>query len=218
MFDNPNNNVLCAFCGLIPGPEPEHVFARCLNDGLAEGLFTVPACCDCNVEKSKSDEYLRDVLVGDLRVDHPTAIQIYEGKVQRAIACDKTTIPRYAKRRSVPQPIPIPGPPMSTIQAIPVYPERIWEAIAWIVRGLYYCVFQQRLSDDFAIDIWQLHASQVSAEWDLFAKFGCEPTIITREIAGYTYHTLDEQREVHWLIWFYKSTSHVYKVVVKASN
>ncbi len=209
------NEVLCAFCGVNPGTEPEHVFARALNDGLAEGLITVPACRECNVEKSKADEYLRDILVGDMRVDHPVARRIYEGKVQRSLARDRSTIPRYARRRAEPQPIPIPGPPVAIIQAVPVYPERIWLAISWIVRGLHYYVFQQRLPDDYTIDVKQLHASEVAAERKPFTEAGCKPNIVTREIAGYMYFALEHQGEAHWLIWFYKSTSHAYKVVTR---
>ena len=60
-------------------------------------MVTIPACNDCNAEKSKHDDYLRDMLVVDRNSEQSKAAQALLDKVQRASQRNQSIVMRGAK-------------------------------------------------------------------------------------------------------------------------
>lgn len=206
---------LCAFCSERPAVEPEHVIAECFNESK-EGLITVPACSECNREKSKEDVYLLHFVVGDMRVNHPVAIRINDDSVARAVKYDRNAIPRSAVRRPPPQPVRIPG----TLQLYKLQPpdtdfERVCRGIRWIIRGLHYAEYGRRLPETLVLDVTQLHPADAPAAVATFEQLGSPRRRVGRagdEIFDYMVFTNENTVETEWLCWFYSSGSHCFHV------
>src|SRR6188508_2078331 len=77
----------CAYCGTIGPVTDDHVIPRGMfGRPLPSYLPVVPACKDCNNDKSYFDDYLRTVLVYDWEsLLHPVAREIAEGKAARSL-------------------------------------------------------------------------------------------------------------------------------------
>src|SRR5688572_21764651 len=75
---------LCAYCG-APSSTRDHVSPEGIFDVLDLHMITVRACFNCNQEKKRYDEMLRDVLAVDQRTqDHPLAKAKFWGEFYRA--------------------------------------------------------------------------------------------------------------------------------------
>ncbi len=69
-------------------------------------MATVPACDNCNAEKSKHDDYLRDMLVVDLNSEKNKAAQtVLTGKVIRSAQTNRSLVIRAAKSKGRFEPV-----------------------------------------------------------------------------------------------------------------
>lgn len=78
----------CVYCGNITTLTQDEVIPKCLfSKPLPINLIKVRACSTCNnKEKSKDDEFLRDLLLSDMNaVKNETAKTLFDNKVLRSI-------------------------------------------------------------------------------------------------------------------------------------
>jgi hypothetical protein len=85
----------------------DHMVPRCLFPSpLPSDLVTVPVCASCNNEKSRDDDYLRDMLVIDIdNTHHPEAQALLKGKVIRSMRKNRSVIARDVCAKSVIRPM-----------------------------------------------------------------------------------------------------------------
>lgn len=141
---------LCAYCGLEPAVEAEHVIARCIIPKPRPMMITVPACGICNDRKKLDDEQLRDMLVIDIENEgHATTSGTMKGKLIRAIERNQSDFVRQARGKSVyEERRTVSGISLGHASRAHTDPERINQVFSWIVRGLLFKETGDRLSAD----------------------------------------------------------------------
>src|SRR4051794_2220816 len=81
---------LCAYCGMKPGTEREHVIARSFFDVQPQQHFTVPSCTDCNQKRGDGgstdlqldETYMRTAFCMSRQVNESQAAQsVLQNKV-----------------------------------------------------------------------------------------------------------------------------------------
>lgn len=141
---------LCAYCGLAPAVEAEHVIARCIIPKPRPTMITVPACGTCNDQKNLDDEQLRDMLVMDIENEgHATTGGAMKGKLIRAIERRQSDFVRQARGKSIyEERRTVSGISLGHASRAHTDPERINQILSWIVRGLLFKETGNRLPAD----------------------------------------------------------------------
>src|SRR5437667_12176452 len=104
-------NIPCVYCGRRSAGTKDHVIPKSLFlSPLPSNMITVPICRACNLEKSRSDGYLRDMLVCDIHASrHPVALALRGGAVIRSARRGRSEFARMARERSKIAPLYSPG-------------------------------------------------------------------------------------------------------------
>jgi hypothetical protein len=167
-------------------------------------MITVDVCRDCNAQKSEDDQYLRDVLVLDIR-NHtqPKARAVYP-KVERAAQSNRSLLARSARAHTqfalVSQPDGVRFYPF-----VPTENARIERELILITKGLYHHVFNQRLPDDCIFDVQQRTEVEAEEIWGNFQKAGGSgPYSIGNGVFGFAF--IRDENDVatsRWMLCFY---------------
>jgi len=166
---------LCAYCGIAPAVELEHVIARCIIPPPRKDMITVPACGKCNDDKKHDDEQLRDMLIMDIENDgHPLIDDREKGRLIRAIGRGQSGFVRQARGKSIyEERRTVGGISLGYANRAYTDPERINKIFSWIVRGLLFKETGERLPADCVIKAGKIYLGHHEAAIaDLKAKGG----------------------------------------------
>jgi hypothetical protein len=198
---------LCVYCGEIRPVTRDHVIPRTLfATPPPPNLITVPCCLECNNEKSKDDDYLRDILTADIYANaHPIARSIFEGKVIKSVRRNSSDFARVATTSARTNPIYTKrGVYLGSVISIAVDADRIKTIFTRVVRGLYYDARKQRVPDDYVFDIWRYQPWDVGEVVAHFNRLHPNGPRILGNIFGCMFLSAEEDpMTTFWLIWFY---------------
>ncbi len=167
---------LCVYCNLREGTTEDHTIPKSVFlKPLPDNMVKVPACLKCNGEKSKDDDYLRDMLLVDWENElHPMAQSDLRGKLIRAIGRNQSHLIRQGRTTRRPTPFHSPGGVyLATASAIPIDQARINLMFERIVRGLYYTFSGGvRLPADCTFEVVKVHAMAKEQTMKMFDRPG----------------------------------------------
>jgi hypothetical protein len=160
-MNKPTNRSMCVYCDQREGTTDDHVIPKSVFlPPLAGNMVTVPACLTCNGEKSKDDEFLRDILLVDWENEtHPMAQGELKEKLIRSIGRNRSQLIREGRNTRQATPFHSPaGVYLCTAPAIPIDQARINLMFARMVRGLYYRFTDKtRLPTDSTFEVGKVH-------------------------------------------------------------
>lgn len=201
---------LCAYCGVRPGITSDHVVAQGLFPATPEFWPTVPACRPCHDEKTRHEEYLREMLVADISASkHPIAQTIFNGPVMRAAGTNRSRLAKAARADGKFEAMHTQGGIyLGHYPTVPLEAERINAAITMMVCGLYYSIRKQRIPDEYVFDVRRVppwHASEEMRNMQQLSP-GEGPRLLGDRVFGcyFRYADADEYLTL-WLLWFYES-------------
>lgn len=167
---------LCVYCDLREGTTEDHTVPNSVFPKPRPGnMVKVPACLPCNGDKSKDDDYLRDMLLVDWENEaHPMAQGELKGKLIRAIGRGQSHLIRDGRRTRRPTPVLSPvGLYLGTAPAIPIDQARINKMFERIVRGLYFEFSGgQRLPTDCTFEVGKVHPMRKEQTIRMFDRTG----------------------------------------------
>ena len=179
-------------------------------------MITVLACKECNEEKAKHDNYLRDMLVLDMHGSQSSVAQaLLDGRVKRAIRTNRSEIARVALQYGRVEPLRSPaGIYLGQAISFPIDEERVRHIFSLIVRGLYYRLRKQRLRDDCVFSVRRLTAEEFNRGWQELKETGFNgPYLLGEGVFNFIFMYAAEQPSVtqfwlgfHELICFYVAT------------
>jgi hypothetical protein len=138
----------CAYCGKVAESTDYHVIPKCLFQRLLpNNPVKAPACLSCNNEKSKSDDYLRDLLVVDAYSSELKVAQaIFRDRMLSSVRQNSSALAKAAVAESKPLSVYSRGGIyLGDVLSFPVEAQNIFSHIA---RGLYYNIQRKRIPDD----------------------------------------------------------------------
>ncbi|MDB5390818.1 MAG: hypothetical protein JWM11_6464 [Planctomycetaceae bacterium] len=197
---------LCAYCGIEPAVESEHVIARCIIPPPRPTMITVPACAACNDKKKHDDEHLRDMLAIDIENEgHPTTSGEMKEKVIRAIGRKQSDFVKQARGKSIYEVRrTVSGISLGYASRAYTDPERINAIFAWIVRGLLFEETGDRLPVDCIFKAGKVnlghHADAIA---DLQGRGGKDGPSIPPSFESFYLRAKSDPTVSHWILRFF---------------
>jgi len=200
----------CVYCGEIKSLEKEDVIPRCLflkprpND-----LVKVPVCRDCNLGKSKNDDYLRDILVTDADTFNNTIAQaIFHEKTLSSVRQNSSLLARDAMSKGKSEAMYTPnGIYLGEGIGVPINGERIKNIFTQITRGLYFKSRQKRIPDEYVFEVSRVHPLTFNEVWKGLQQIGYNgPYKIGEGVFTCVYlYAAEDEFITKWWLWFYES-------------
>jgi hypothetical protein len=115
----------------------------------------VPACSPCNSRKAKDDSYVRDLFAADLASSvSPKVLSVLNGQVFRSIRKNWSHFGKLAASDTESVSLKTPsGLHLGNYPAVRVDWKRVRRFFRYVVRGLYWQAYQDRLPDDYLFDV-----------------------------------------------------------------
>jgi hypothetical protein len=197
----------CAYCGRTGPVTRDHVVPRAIfARPYPRHPVIVPACAVCNNEKSKDDDYLRDLLALDFVGSRsPTAYQLLSSKVRPSFRRNSSHVLREASLNARFLHLHSPGGIyLGTYIQADLDPDHVDRALARLVRGLYYDAAQRVLPRGYGAQFSRYQPWDMGTVIDRFMGLG---TPATRKI-GDVFSCAFYRSEVDpfltfWLLLFY---------------
>jgi hypothetical protein len=154
-------NDLCAYCGIRPATEMEHVVGLVFYVNAPKIGTTVPSCADCNRKRGDGgprdlhldEEYMRNVLcIAEGTEGHPVASALAPDKVVRSfkrsigLSCNLWEASGRTETKSEGGMFEPYSSPFFRVE----YP-RIQRVLRKITKGLYFLACEKRLPDDYVV-------------------------------------------------------------------
>lgn len=196
----------CAYCGMQRPLTREHVIPRCLfPTPPPPNLVTVPVCSPCNNQKSRNDDFLRDMLVADVRCcHHPVAQSLFHKKSMSSARKGKSLFARTALQNANWGPAYTTGGIyVGDFHRIQLDGQRLIRIYSGLVRGLYYAVYKKRLPDNTIFECGRCerwHADEIARD---MLENGCGRPIILGNVFGCAHLWTDNPFMTYWLLSFY---------------
>ncbi len=198
----------CAYCGGSENMTKDHVIPLCLFvQPYPLNLITVPSCLKCNGEKSRNDDFLRDLLTTDIYGNqNPIAQQIFQDKVLSSARHGSSVVAQTMLSNSQPESFfSHGGIDLGIVQSAPVETEQIKDIFSTIVRGLYYYSRRKQMPSDYEFKVLRYHPPQfVQVCNQLHHQFRFQGPFVRGNIFGYSFFEAeDDSASSYWLLWFY---------------
>lgn len=163
MTNKLRRDVPCVYCASRAATTRDHVLSKALFPTFPDNMITVRVCEPCNQEKSRDEPLMRDLLVADLYgFEHPAARELFQGKVKRAIATNRSEFAKLARERSFQQPVfDSKGVVIGSHVAVPVEEERVNRVLIKMVRGLLFHLTGERIPQEYAFGAGLIDARKV---------------------------------------------------------
>lgn len=198
----------CAYCGEFKPSSRDHVIPRCMfTRPLPEGMITVPACDDCNGQKSRHDDFLRDLLVTDYAGSQsPVAQQLFAEKTIRSHQQDKSLLGRIAMSDLMTE---IPIRDENGVEDVAVFGtfdfDRAMDMFSYIIRGLYFSFRSVVLPQDCNFRVGRLFKEDLDACVAFFSDHGAfGPHRIGDGVFSCVYnYGATTEAATFWLLEFY---------------
>jgi len=172
-------------------------------------MITVPVCHDCNNEKSKNDDYLRDMLAVDLYSSKSNEAQtLLSGKVIRSASKNRSAVIRAAKAKGKVEAIHSPGGIyLGHGYSFPLEVDRVNHIFSTMVRGLYYKLTGTCLPQDCKFDVRRLTSSEFNEYWEMLKKVVHNgPYRLGNDVFLCLFlYGAEEPAMSQWWLWFYDS-------------
>lgn len=208
---------VCAYCGQIRPLTRDHVVPKCLFiRPLPLDMITVPACEECNGDKSRHDDFLRDMLVIDIASEgNPIARKVFESKSIRAYQKDKSLVARIALNNPVEMPYFDDHGSLDVALVSGFDPERSDEMFGFLARGLYYHALKRPLERTSTISTRRLFKEDVDKTIDALNEVGAiGPITIGQNVFSCVFNYSHETPDFSfWFIEFYDSIQ--YSIVTR---
>lgn len=175
-MDKPKQSQKCVYCDQRNGTTDDHVVPKSVFlRPFPCNMVKVPACVLCNGEKSKDDDYLRDMLLLDRENEtHPISQGELKNKLIRSINHNRSHLIRDGRRTRKPTPFySVGGVYLGTASAITLDKSRMDRMFGRIVRGLYYRFTEEtRLPADCTFEVGKIHPMAKEQTSKLFDRPG----------------------------------------------
>jgi hypothetical protein len=143
---------LCVFCGKDDSfgeMDVEHFVPKALwNDNRPRLTRTVPAHVACNKSNAADNEYFRDVLIVDERINHSEVEKLWNGKFKRRLEKRASTVARTFRNLSLRPRHTQSGIFVDMAPAFDVDWTRIKRVLANVMRGIFFTVRNRPLPVD----------------------------------------------------------------------
>ena len=198
----------CTYCGKLKTLTRDHIIPKCLFPApLPAVMVTVPACHDCNNEKSKHDDYLRDMLVVDSNTgENEIAQEMSLGKVRRSASRNLSAVIRAAKTQGRFQPVHSKGGIyLGHAFTFPLEVDRVNHIFSQIVRGLYFRLTKRYLPQDCSFVVRRITAREFNEFWPELEGIGYNgPYRLGDDIFSCLFiYAAEEPAISQWWLWFY---------------
>jgi hypothetical protein len=198
---------ICVYCSQLKEVSKDHVVPKCLfTQPYPPNLISVPACDDCNREKSLNDDYLRDFLVTDNYVNQsPVAQQIFHQKMLSSQRQGSSVIAREAVSKARLEPLYTKGGIyMGDFHTVVVDAKRIETIFKTLVKGLYYNSQKKLFPDGYVFELRRHFPWDFQSVWAAMSKL--TPRIRTLgNVFGCAFQKAEEDAfTTLWLFWFYE--------------
>jgi hypothetical protein len=208
---------MCAYCGVRPASDDEHVVARAFYVNVPKHAATVPSCSDCNQRRGDGgprnlpldEEYVRNVLcMSEGGQRHPVAEELFNGTVLRSFKNSPkltASVLRASRFTELGTEEGVFEPYSSPI----FYPEvpRLQRVLRKITKGLYYWIAQKRLPDDYSILANPMvRPDELPAIEDRLEALGILGPALEDEYGVFRFTVAMKKGEIarsHWLMQFY---------------
>ena len=154
----------CAYCGVIGMTKQEHVIPECLfEQPLSNNMITVRACNECNVLKSKDDDYLRDYLITNLSTYKQEVPQrLFAGKMARSMQRNSSSFAKEINTSKITDtPFFSNGERLSEVY---FDLSRLRDILERIVKGLFCYTKAKRIPDETKIKVSNFNHTQEEIE------------------------------------------------------
>lgn len=209
---SPSESVICVYCGDLATTD-DHVPPRNIFPKDTLGLITVPACFNCNNDASKDDEFFRNVLVNDDRIEkNPEAEEIVttnERSLQRPQARGLRIAMLRARTRF---PLTSPTGVIYEGTALTTDFTRERKVIERVTKGLFYHEFQRLHPNENTMSVYSTRHMDEGEEGlnsvlELINYIKPEnKKTIGNEVFSYGYAiTEDHPNGTFWVLTFYKA-------------
>jgi hypothetical protein len=212
---------ICVYCGLVAPLEKEDVIPKCLFlKPRPSDLVKIPSCRKCNLDKSKDDDFLRDLLVTDISVaDNPIAQAIFRQKMLSSVRQKSSELARTAITKGRIEPFYTKaGIYLGNCVFAPVDASRINRIFTRIVRGLYYNARNERIPDEYSFEVLKIDPLGFRVAWPEIEKLGYNgPHYIGNEVFSciWMYADADPFLTIWWLFFYDSLGIHVNTQIVK---
>lgn len=165
----------CAYCAEQSEVSKDHIIPRCLFPRpLPVNMepVSVYACDACNnEEKSKNDQFLRDMLVCDIwNSGNPLAQEAYQAML-RSVKKNRSVVARMMISQGFLEPIVDPDGRIKgygyRVELDAESKKRINDIFAMIIRGIYYKTEKKQFPRDYQIQVTKLEPQEYL---DVYAK------------------------------------------------
>ena len=200
-----NKKGICVYCGKLKILTREHVVPRCLFPTPPMAPVIIPVCRDCNNDKSKIDDYLRDMLVLESS-RHAPAAELLHGPVSRSASRNLSAVVRAAKSKAKYEPVHSPGGIyLGHAYTFPLEEARVNRAFSLMVRGLYYKLTGLYLPQDCVFTVRRLTASEFNEFWTKLKEIGYNgPYRLGDDVFTCLFiYAAEEPAISQWWLWFY---------------
>lgn len=206
---NARPTALCVYCGHDAEVSRDHVVPLCLfTRPYPPQMITVPACDNCNTEKSRDDHFLRDYLVTDVQgSESPTAQAIFDsGKLWRSLTRKTSDLLLEVLPRTQVRPLHTEADiylgefPQASIDL-----ERLERTIFRIVRGLYYDARRSSIPAGYEFVLRRCYPWQYESLREVFRKLHPNGPRVVGDVFGCMYAMATEDPcTTLWVLWFYE--------------
>jgi hypothetical protein len=172
-------------------------------------MVKVPCCQECNREKARCDDYLRDVLVADIYCEsHPVARDLAVGKMARAIRRNRSDFAREAVAHMTYQPLTTPGGIyLGEFPTVPLDSDRLLKSIGFVVRGLYFGATRAVYPVGNGIEIRRVHQLSIATIWESMSSLTKRSPFVMGDwvfACHFAYGSEDRTTSL-WVMAFYRN-------------
>jgi len=197
----------CAYCGEVTELTKDHVIPKCLfQKPRPSKPVIVWACRPCNLEKSKTDDYLRDFLVLDAYSSENSVAQaIFHESMLSSVRQNSSALAKAAMSKSRLHSIVSPGGIyLGDVLSFPIEGLEIFSRIA---RGLYYNLQKQRIPDNYIFDVNRPDPLRLNEIMTNILQLPHKAFHVgnAKEFVGIFLGSAEDPFTMIWLLWFYQS-------------
>lgn len=206
-MSSPKAKKICAYCNVRVGNTTDEVIPRCFFPGpLPPTIVQVPACQPCNGdEKSKDDDYLRDMMLVDIENEgHPVTQGLLKERLIRSIGRNRSHLIRDGRKTKRRMPVHSSGGIyLGEANGFILDQTKTDRLFGRITRGMYFRLTNEtRLPNDSTFEVAKVPFDGKQKAIDILTKFGPKPVYRIDETFECMYAIAKEEPSLS--MWLYR--------------
>lgn len=212
--NRPRKIIKCTYClkeiSRKNGQTKDHIIAQCFFSGWNPYQhITVPACEDCNSEKSRDDTYVRDMIVHDVSVSRNIkALHVFYSKVLKSIDAGKSEFAKdFVLNSATVDVISKNGTRIGEFPTLKFNEKRINQYFLRVVKGFHFNIYQEHIPDKYVVIARRISPWDIDDEVEELKRIGnfAGPIRLGKtEFAAWHSRTEEDRFYSLWVFVFYE--------------